>query len=98
VPDRTDNPQPRPALQVDEDATVRPASPRLTRPAWVIPPKSKTKDSPPKGDKAVELVVPMTKNLRREIRDKAEQLGYTPEEAAFHVLRTWVDNGHSDGH
>jgi hypothetical protein len=44
-----------------------------------------------KDDKIVDVVVSMPKSVRRRLRRKAEEYGWTAEEAAYHLARTWVD-------
>ena len=98
------NPGPRPALRRAPDGGVHPAAPRPSTlraelPA-VRPDDGRTKSAgkrgkPAKGaepqDKTVELTVVLSKSLRRRLREKAAEHGYTPEEAAAHLLRVWVD-------
>ena len=81
-------PQPRPALRRADDGTVqlvgRPAS---SLAVGSVTGKVKKKD---KVDE-VELVVTLSKRVRKQLRRKAERYGWTPEEAAAHVLRAWAD-------
>ncbi len=81
-------PQPRPALRRTDDGTVqlvgRPASSLAVD---AVPGKVKKKD---KGDE-VQLVVTLSKRIRKQLRRKAERYGWTPEEAAAHVLRAWAE-------
>ena len=99
------NPEPRPALRKADDARVHPAAPRLAGLAVELHPAAKPgKGSkggkrpsghvpfPGDGDKGVEVVVPMPKAMRKQLKAKAAELGYTPEEAAFHLLRVWLDD------
>ncbi|RJK97822.1 hypothetical protein [Vallicoccus soli] len=93
------NPEPRPALRRAADATVHPAAPHLAALRAELPPKPKGKGAkgashvpfPGDGDKAVDLVVPLPKAMRKQLKARAAELGYTPEEAAFHLLRVWLD-------
>lgn len=82
-------PQPRPALRRSDDGSVqlvgRPVSSLAVD---AVPRKVKKKD---KIDE-VELVVTLPKRVRKQLRRKAERYGWTPEEAAAHVLRAWADN------
>lgn len=41
--------------------------------------------------KLVQFVVPLPKDVRRRVKEKAEQLGVTPEEAVYRVLLSWVE-------
>lgn len=49
------------------------------------------KIGPARDDKLVELVVPLPKDVRKRVRDKAELLGVSPEEAVYRVLLSWVE-------
>ena len=98
------NPEPRPALRKAEDSRVHPAAPRLAGLSPTLPPSKAAKSGkgakrpaghvpfPGDGDKAVDVVVPMPKAMRKQLKAKAAELGYTPEEAAFHLLRVWLDD------
>lgn len=44
----------------------------------------------PKDDRAVDLTVTMPKSVRKALRKRAEEFGWTAEEAAAHVLRVWA--------
>ncbi len=85
----TSIPQPRPALRRSDDGTVqlvgRPASSLAVD---TVMDKIKKKD---KVDE-VQLVVTLSKRVRKQLRRKAERYGWTPEEAAAHVLRAWSDS------
>ncbi len=90
-------PNPRPALRRAKDGTVHPAAPHLSSLAVVLRPAD-TRSKPPKqkdrddsDDKTVELVVHVPKSLRKKLRKRAEEFGWTTEEAAAHVLRVWAD-------
>jgi hypothetical protein len=99
------NPPPRPALTRARDADVHPAAPgvpslttRLPHPSTLKAgggAKGKThkgkKSVVSEDGKTVDLVVPLPKSLRKRLKDKAADHGYTPEEAAYHLLRVWVD-------
>ena len=95
------NPAPRRALTMSK-AGVRPAAARLSPlPAPPrLPPaeaaaaaaKPAAKARPGKDDRTVELVVPLPKSVRKAVRVKAEALGYTPEEVAYRLLRSWLDS------
>jgi hypothetical protein len=82
-------PQPRPALRRSDDGTVqlvgRPVSSLAVD---TVMNKVKKKD---KTDE-VQLVVTLSKRVRKQLRRKAERYGWTPEEAAAHVLRAWSEN------
>ena len=97
------NPPPRPALSRAGDADVHPAAPgvpslttSLPRPATAkagngVGKTRKGKTAAKDEGKVVDLVVPLPKALRRRLKDKAADHGYSPEEAAYHLLRVWVD-------
>ena len=97
------NPPPRPALSRAGDADVHPAAPGVPSLTTRLPGTADTKagggaNKTRKGKaaakeegKVVELVVPLPKALRRRLKDKAAEHGYSPEEAAYHLLRVWVD-------
>ena len=96
------NPPPRPALSRADDADVHPAAPGVPSLATRLPGPAvnktgggsktrKGKAAVKDEGKVVELVVPLPKALRRRLKDKAADHGYTPEEAAYHLLRVWVD-------
>ena len=53
-----------------------------------------TRDRPPvvtPGGPTVNLVVPVPKAMRKRLRAKAAEHGFTAEEATFHLLRVWLD-------
>lgn len=96
------NPPPRPALSRAGDADVHPAAPGIASLTARLPASTtgtgggdkkrhKGGSAPPENAKTVELVVALPKTLRKRLRDKAAEHGYTPEEAAYHLLRVWVD-------
>ena len=97
------NPPPRPALARAGDADVHPAAPGVPSLTTRLPLATvKAGGSPGKSrkgkksvvqdeGKVVDLVVPLPKALRKRLKDKAADHGYTPEEAAYHLLRVWVD-------
>ena len=96
-------PPPRPALRRAPDSSVHPAAaPGVAGLGsdLVLPPKSPAKGAR-KGKRApdlskadpealVDLVVPLPRGLRKRLRVKAEEHGYTAEEAAYHLIRTWL--------
>lgn len=41
--------------------------------------------------KTAELVVVLPKAMRKRLKAKAAEHGFTPEEATFHLLRVWLD-------
>jgi hypothetical protein len=87
-------PAPRPALIKAPDGGVHPASAHLSSLAVSIPKNNgktkKDKDkSDSKEDRLVEFTVQMPKSVRRALRNRAEEFGWTAEEAAVHVLRVW---------
>jgi hypothetical protein len=43
-------------------------------------------------DEVVELVVPLPKPVRRALRQRAAEYGWSAEEAAGHVLRVWAEH------
>ena len=85
----TSVPQPRPALRRSDDGTVQ----LVGRPVSSLAVDAVT-DKVKKKDKVdeVQLVVTLPKRVRKQLRRKAERYGWTPEEAAAHVLRTWADS------
>jgi hypothetical protein len=65
---------------------------RAVKPAKVKAAEGKTgAGAAPKDGRPVELVVTLPKELRRRLRAKAAENGYTAEEAAAMLLRVWVD-------
>ncbi|HEU4541632.1 MAG TPA: hypothetical protein VFR23_10955 [Jiangellaceae bacterium] len=82
-------PKPRPALRRSDDGTVH----LIGRPASSLAVDAVT-DRIRKKDKMdeVQLVVTLSKRVRKQLRRKAEQYGWTAEEAAAHVLRAWADS------
>lgn len=54
--------------------------------------KGRDEDRLDKDDKIVEVVVSMPKSVRRRLRRKAEEYGWSAEEAAYHLARTWVES------
>ena len=96
VPERL---APRPAFRTDPSGTARPAPVRLTSFRSELPAAAHTvRDRPSadpgrprKGkDETVELTVRMPKSLRRQLRAQAEAAGYTAEDAAYHLIRSWL--------
>ncbi len=53
--------------------------------------KSKPRDRDDSDDKTVEFVVQIPKSLRKRLRKRAEEYGWTTEEAVTHLLRAWAD-------
>jgi hypothetical protein len=43
-------------------------------------------------DEVVELVVQLPRSVRKALRRRASDYGWTAEEAAAHVLRVWADH------
>ncbi len=84
-------------------SAVRPPAPSAPAPAvpsgppaTVKKPKKHKQDKAAKGqdavaDPPVELVVPITKSLRKRLRTKAATSGMTPEEATALLVSVWVD-------
>lgn len=99
----TTHPPPRPALRKAADGSVHPASPHLSSLAVTLPDpgtpaseggkkgKKKNKKKGAKSDEVVEVVVRLPKPTRKALRKRAEAHGWTPEEAAAHVLRVWAE-------
>lgn len=91
-------PQPRPALRTAEDGRVLPARPfasslAVDDAAVAAAAASRAKKSKKNGkedDKPVELVVVLPRSVRKRLRKRAEDYGWSPEEAAAHVLRVWA--------
>jgi hypothetical protein len=82
-------PKPRPALHRSDDGTVHLVGlPASSLAVDVVTGKVKKKD---KVDE-VQLVVTLSKRVRKQLRRKAERYGWTAEEAAAHVLRAWADS------
>jgi hypothetical protein len=79
-------PQPRPALRRSDDGTVQLVG-RPESSLAVDVTKVKKKDNVDE----VQLVVTLSKRVRKQLRRKAERYGWTAEEAAAHVLRAWAD-------
>jgi hypothetical protein len=94
-------PAPRPALQKAADGSVHPASPVLSSLAVSLPTdrralRAATKVGKKSGkaaepDEDVELVVVLPKHVRKSLRRRATEYGWTAEEAAAQVLRVWAD-------
>ncbi|HEU0041900.1 MAG TPA: hypothetical protein VFQ15_06090 [Jiangellaceae bacterium] len=91
-------PTPRPALLRGTDGVVRPAAAHLSSLAIDADAlakerkKSQKKGKDKPADETVELVVTLHKRDRKRLRRKAEGYGWTPQEAAAHVLRAWSDS------
>ncbi|HEY5186524.1 MAG TPA: hypothetical protein VIM19_16850 [Actinomycetes bacterium] len=74
-----------------------PSAVRPTPPSTVKKPKKhKREEKPTRGhdtaaDPQVELVVPVTKSLRKRLKSKAAMSGMSPEEATALLVSVWVD-------
>lgn len=53
--------------------------------------KKKGKQGPPEPVEMVPLQVELPKAVRKALRKRASDYGWTAEEAAAHVLRVWAD-------
>jgi hypothetical protein len=53
--------------------------------------KKKGKQAPPETVEMVPLQVELPKSVRKALRKRASDYGWTAEEAAAHVLRVWAD-------
>jgi hypothetical protein len=90
-------PPPRPALRKAPDGSVHPASAVLSSLAVTVPRggvperKSGKKKSKGEADEVVELVVALPRGVRRSLRRRAAEYGWSAEEAAAQVLRVWAD-------
>lgn len=96
-------PAPRAAFRTDAEGP-RPAPTRLTSFAAALPPSRQTGNDRPtakpdvrpskpgKKDKEelVDLRIRLPKSLRKELRVRAEAAGYTAEDAAYHLIRSWL--------
>jgi hypothetical protein len=87
-------PAPRPVLIKAPDGEVHPAAAHLSSLAVSIPKNNgkskKDKDkSDTKEDRLVDFTIQMPKSVRKALRHRAEEFGWTAEEAAVHVLRVW---------
>lgn len=87
-------PQPRPALRRTDDGTVRPVAAHMS--SLAVDTSAVTKSAGKKAkkkDKAevVQLTVAIPKRVRKQLRRKAAQYGWTAEEAAGHVLSVWAE-------
>ena len=97
-------PRPRPAYEKRADGSPRPAPARLTSFDATLPAARDTRDDRPtqaaadgtahrpsrKGEEVVELRVKMPREVRRALRVRAEAAGYTAEDAAYHLVRSWL--------
>jgi len=100
----TPAPPPRPALSKAPDGTVHPASAVLSSLAVTVePPHASGKSAKKAGKKAsrakkpdvaeiVQLQVDLPKPVRKALRRRAAEYGWTAEEAASHVLTVWADD------
>jgi hypothetical protein len=93
-------PQPRPALRKAADGSVHPASAVLSSLAVSVPApgtetgKKSRKSAKPRKAAPVEMValaVELPKPVRKALRKRAAEYGWSAEEAAAHVLRVWAD-------
>lgn len=91
-------PPPRPALRKAPDGTVHPASAVLSSLSVTVPrggvaDRKGGKKAKAKGesDDSVALVVELPRSVRKSLRRRAAEYGWTAEEAAAQVLRVWAD-------
>jgi hypothetical protein len=91
-------PPPRPALRKAPDGTVHPASAVLSSLAVTVPRSGASEKKPGKKaikktepDDTVDLVVSLPRSVRKALRRRAADYGWSAEEAAGHVLRVWAD-------
>lgn len=94
-------PPPRPALRKAPDGSVHPASAVLSSLAVTLPPggvsaagrtaKKASKRAKADGEETAELVVTLPKPVRKALRRRAAEYGWSAEEAAAQVLRVWAD-------
>jgi len=90
-------PAPRTALTKSPDGTVHPAAPHMSSLAVQLTKDSgksgrkADRDKSDKDDRLVELTLQVPKSVRKALRRRAEEFGWTAEEAAVHVLRVWSD-------
>lgn len=103
----TPTPEPRPALRKAPDGSVHPASAILSSLAVTVPDepdaslgkkggKGKPGKKAGKGRRAddndlVQIQVQLPKSVRKALRKRAADYGWTAEQAAAHVLRVWAD-------
>lgn len=98
-------PRPRPALRKAPDGSVHPASAILSSLAVSLPDdlpgagtgkkngkaaKKSGKGKRQAEDDVVHIEVPLPKAVRKALRRRAAEHGWTAEEAAAHVLRVWA--------
>jgi hypothetical protein len=92
-------PAPRPALRsIEGKEHARPAPARFTDLASELPPavgrKHRGEEAAAKRkggkDELVTLKVELPKSVRKELRVRAEQAGYSPEELVYHLVRSWL--------
>ena len=99
----TPAPPPRPALSKAPDGTVHPASAVLSSLAVTVEPDATGKSGKKAGKKTgrakkadspeiVRLEVDLPKPVRKALRKRAAEYGWTAEEAASHVLTVWADD------
>jgi hypothetical protein len=99
-------PAPRPALRKAPDGSVHPASATLSSLAVTLPPggdgpsrdgrkgakKAGKSAKSAEPDEPVELVVTLPRSVRKALRRRASDYGWSAEQAAAHVLRVWADH------
>jgi hypothetical protein len=92
-------PPPRPALRKAPDGSVHPASAVLSSLAVTVPRAGASEKKPGKKgakkaepDDTVDLVVTLPRSVRKALRRRAADYGWSAEEAAGHVLRVWADH------
>jgi hypothetical protein len=83
------------AVSVRHVRDVRPVAPAPAPGSTAAKPatrKAKSTGKPGKGEaKQVELVVPLSKALRKRLRERAAELGVPAEEAVARLVEVWVD-------
>jgi hypothetical protein len=91
-------PEPRPALRRADDGSVHPAAASQSSLAVDVTPvvhRERRKPGKAKGkrdaDEQVTLTVTLPRSARKRLRRRAEEYGWSAEEAAAHVLRVWAD-------
>lgn len=80
-------PRPRPALHRTDDGTVELVGRPESSLAVNVTKVNKKKDAVDE----VQLIVTLSKRVRKQLRRKAERYGWTAEQAAAYVLRAWAD-------
>jgi len=90
-------PSPRPALRKAADSDVHPAAPRLVAVMPDVPEVAsaatagKKKGGGGKEEPEAELVIKLSKPLRKKLRAKAQEHGLTAGDATYELIRVWVD-------